>query len=166
MDHEQQELRIAALLDAADVEQARVREAITELKAGGESLRREVRSAASEATREALKALQTQIDQAQCVVLDLQRLSLMRAAWQHVWVALVAIAITVLAVWWYVPSVSEMTALQAERDQLQASIEDLTQRGAKIVINNCGPKRRLCVAVDDSAGVYGEGREYRIAKGY
>jgi hypothetical protein len=172
MDHEQQELRIAALLDAADVEQARVREAITELKAGGESLRREVRSAASEATREAVKALQTQIDQAQRVVLDLQRLSLMRAAWQHVWVALVAIGITVLVVWWYVPSVSEMAALRAERDQLQASIEDLTARGGRIKLNTCGDsgeRKRLCVLVDQSAGRFGNtqsGEIYMIAKGY
>jgi hypothetical protein len=98
MDEERVELRIAALLDAADVEQGRVREAITELKAGGELLQRSVRSAAAEATREAVKALQTEIDQAQRVVVDLQRLSLMRAAWQHVWVALVAIGITLLAV--------------------------------------------------------------------
>jgi hypothetical protein len=172
MKEERVELRIAALLDAADVEQARVREAITELKAGGESLQRVVKSAASEATREALKALQTDIDHARSVVADLQRLSLWRAAWQHVWVALVAIAITVLAVWWYVPSVSEMTALRSERAQLQASIEDLTARGGRIKLNTCGnsgERKRLCVLVDQTAGRFGSvqsGEIYMIAKGY
>src|SRR5580704_14300501 len=118
MDHEQQELRIAALLDAADVEQGRVREAITELKAAGVSLQREVRGAADSAMRESLTTLQSEIAQAQRVVVDLQRLSLWRAAWQHVWVALVAIGIALLAVWWYVPTVREMNALRAEREQL------------------------------------------------
>jgi hypothetical protein len=63
-------------------------------------------------------------------------------------------------------TVSEMTALRTEREQLQASIEDLTAREARMQINQCGVKKRLCVAVDETAGVYGEGREYRIAKGY
>jgi hypothetical protein len=55
-------------------------------------------------------------------VRDLQRLSLGRAAWQHVWVAFVAIVITLLAVRWYVPRLGEMQALRTERVELQARV--------------------------------------------
>jgi len=80
--------------------------------------------------------------------------------------------ITVLAVWWYVPTVSEMSALRSERDQLQASIEDLTQRGGRIKLNSCGnsgDRKRLCMLVDQAAGKFGttqSGELYMIAKGY
>jgi len=99
-------------------------------------------------------------------VIDLQRLSLWRAAWQHAMVALVAIVITLVAVWWYVPSVSDMQALRAEKAQLEGPIADLEQRGGKLKISHCGPERRLCVAVQDYAGIFGKAGDYRIAKGY
>jgi hypothetical protein len=150
MEDETQELRIAALLDAADAEQARVREAITDLEAVGRTLQQEIRSVAVSSMREALKDLQGDIHQARGVVRDLQRLSLWRAAWQHVWVALVAIAVTLIAVWWYVPRVSEMKDLRAERAQLQASIEDLSRRGGRIVMNTCGG--RLCIEASTDQG--------------
>jgi hypothetical protein len=104
---------------------------MVELQATGVTLQRDVKSAAASAVQDALKALQGDIESARRVVVDLQGLSLWRAAWQHAMVALVAMAVTLLAVWWYVPSVSEMSALRSERDQLQASIEDLTQRGGR-----------------------------------
>jgi hypothetical protein len=167
MDPERQELRIAALLDALDQEHARVREARDELQAMGAALRQDVKSAAAIAVKDALKALEGDIQSAQGVVTELRRFSLWRAAWQHVMVALAAIAVTLLAVWVYVPSISDMNELRAQQAQLQASIEDLNQRGAKVVLGHCGPKKRLCVAVDESAGIFGEiGEPYRIAKGY
>jgi hypothetical protein len=167
MDPEQQELRIAALLDALDQEHGRVREAMEELKATGAALRKDVKSAAAVAVQDALQALQGDIESARRVVGELRRFSLWRAAWQHAAMALAAIAVTLLAVWAYVPSVSDMNELRAQQTQLQASIEDLNQRGAKVVLGHCGPKKRLCVAVDESAGTYGElGEPYRIVKGY
>ena len=116
--------------------------------------------------QEALQGLQGELERAQTVVVDLQRLSLARAAWQHVMVALTAIVITLIAVSWYVPSVADMQARRTEKSQLEASIADLEQRGGKLQISHCGPERRLCVAVDDYAGIYGKAGDYRIAKGY
>jgi len=72
----------------------------------------------------------------------------------------------VRSVWWYVPSVSDLQALRAEKAQLTASIADLKQRGGRLQISHCGPEKRLCVAVDDYAGIYGKAGDYRIAKGY
>src|SRR5208282_771619 len=110
-----------------------------------------------------------EINKAAETLIDLQRLSLWRAAWQHIMVAFVAIAVTLVAVWWYVPSVAQMTALRAEHAQLEASIEDLNNRGARIELNTCGPAKRLCVLVDNIAGQFGDPRRekvYMIAKGY
>jgi hypothetical protein len=65
-----------------------------------------------------------------------------------------------------------LSALRSERDQLQASIEDLTQRGGRIKLNSCGnswERKRLCVLVDQTAGRFGNaqsGEIYMIAKGY
>jgi hypothetical protein len=63
-----------------------------------------------------------------------------------------------------------MNQLRAERDQLQASIEDLNKRGAKMKIIGCGPQSRLCVLVDRAAGNFGVAGNkddvYMIVKGY
>lgn len=102
----------------------------------------------------------------------LRRLTLWQSAWRHVTTALCAMAITVLAVWWYVPTVGEMSALRSERDQLQASIEHLTRRGGRIKLNSCGnsgDKKRLCVLVDPVAGRFGNAQTreiYMVVKGY
>jgi hypothetical protein len=45
---------------------------------------------------------------------ELQRFSFWQSAWQHVTVAVLAIAVTVACVWWYVPSMTQITALRAE----------------------------------------------------
>jgi len=166
MQNEAQELKIAALIDAADAAQARALEAIDALNATRAGLQQAVAQAARASTQEALKSLHGELERAQHVVINLQRLSLWRAAWQHAMVALVAIVITLVAVSWYVPSMSDMQSLRAEKAQLEASIADLEQRGAKLQISRCGPERRVCVAVDDYAGIYGKAGDYRIAKGY
>jgi len=166
MQNEDQELKIAALIEALDAEHERVQKAMKALNATGARLEQAVAQAARASMQEALQGLQGELERAQTVVVDLQRLSLARAAWQHVMVALTAIVITLIAVSWYVPSVADMQALRTEKSQLEASIADLEQRGAKLQISHCGPQRRLCVAVYDYAGIYGKDADYRIAKGY
>ena len=166
MQDEDQELKIAALIDALDQEHARVRAAMEALNATSARLQQAIAQAARVSMQEALQGLHGELERAQDVVIDLQRLSLWRAAWQHAWVALVAIGLTLVAVRWYVPSVRDMQALRAEKAQLEGSIADLKQRGGKLKISHCGPERRLCVAVDDYAGIFGKDGDYRIAKGY
>ena len=166
MPDEDQELTIAALVAALDAEHARVQKAIKALNETSAGLQQAVAQAARVSTQEALKSLQGELERAQRVVIDLQRLSLWRAGWQHAVVALVAIIITLVAVRWYVPSVADMQALRTEKTQLEASIAELEQRGAKLQISHCGPEKRLCVAVQDYAGIFGKEGDYRIAKGY
>jgi len=171
--------KIAALIAAFDQEHERVQRAITALNHVGEQLQREVRGAAKGAVESALTNLHAEINKASETLVDLQSLSLWRASLQHLMVAFVAIGITLLAVWWYVPSVGEMDQLRAEREQLrterselQTSIADLNDRGGRIQLNECGDpgqRKRLCVLVDAAAGEFGDPRRekvYMIAKGY
>jgi len=84
-------------------------------------------------------------------------------------VAIAAIGVTLVAVWWYVPTVAQMAALRAEHAQLEASIEDLNSRGARIELNTCGSAKRLCVLVDYIAGPFGDPKRekvYMIVKSY
>lgn len=53
-------------------------------------------------------------------------------------VAAVAILVTLAGIWWYVPSVPQMMALRAERDELQASLQTLTAKGARMQFSICG----------------------------
>src|SRR5208282_2492079 len=130
-----EERKIVALIAAFDTEHERVQAAVAALNQTGAQLKRDVTAAAAGAVEAALKNLQSEINKAAETLIDLQRLSLWRAAWQHIMVAFVAIAVTLVAVWWYVPSVAQMTALRAEHAQLEASIEDLNNRGARIELN-------------------------------
>lgn len=167
-----EERKIAALIAAFDQEHARAERAITALSRLGEQLQGEVREAASAAVEAALRSLREEIANAQRALQELQRHSLWRATWQHLMVAFTAIAMTLLAVWWYVPTVAEMNQLRAERAQLQASIEELNTRGARIQLKECGSRgqrKRLCVLVDAAAGRFGNPRRgsvYMIAEGY
>jgi len=79
------------------------------------------------------------------------------------------IAAVMIALAFYLPSKSEMEALRTEKAKLQASIEDLSKRGGKIVLSTCGPTKRLCVLIDASAGKFGDPKldeSYWVAKGY
>lgn len=68
--------------------------------------------------------------------------------------------------YWLLPSASEINAARARRDELQASIQRLEQRGGRIEWRHCGEQARLCVRIDRSAPAYGDQAEYFIVKGY
>jgi len=166
MDPARQEPRIAALLDALDQEHGRVREAMAKLKATGAALRQDVKSAAAVAAQDALKALEGDIQSARGVVTELRRFSLWRPAWQHEMVALVAIAVTLLAVWAYAPSVTDMNELRAQQGAAAGLDRGFKSTRSESDAGSLRTKKRLCVAVDESAGMYGElGEPYRIVKG-
>jgi hypothetical protein len=169
---DEEERKIALLIAAFDQEREHTAQATAALKQVIEGLGEKVDSATGVAVGNALNTLRREADLAAQAMQQLRRLTLWQSAWRHVTTALCAMAITVLAVWWYVPTMGEMSALRSERDQLQASIEDLTQRGGRIKLNTCGnsgDRKRLCVLVDQTAGRFGNaqsGEIYMIAKGY
>ena len=142
--------KILMVIAAFDAEHARLQGAVQTLDGSAERLTLEVRQAAHSAVQDALKALHPQIERAGKTLEGLQRFSLWRAAWQHAIVAVVAILVTLVAVWWYVPSVPDMAALRAERERLQATLQTLTTEGARMQLSMCGVGanvKRLCVLV-------------------
>jgi len=142
--------KIMTVIAAFDAEHARLQEAVKSLNGSGQHLAIVVRQAAQGAVEDALKGLHPHIDRAGKALVGLQRFSVWRAAWQHAVVAVAAILVTLAGIWWYVPSASEMTALRAERDELQASLQTLTAKGARMQLSMCGSegeKKRLCVLV-------------------
>jgi len=164
-----EERKIAALIAAFDTEHERVKGAITALAQTGAQLKRDVTGAAAGAVTAALAELNQDIQNAGQTLKQLQRFSLWHTSLRHLMVSIAAIAVTLLAVWWYVPTVAQMNRLRAEREQLQASIDVLNQSGARIQLNTCGSAKRLCVLVDTIAGQFGDRRSenvYMIAKGY
>jgi len=167
MDHEEQELRFAAMIEALEQEHARVLDVSEKLTAMPGQLRQAIQDAAREAAQSAVKSVRGDIERAREVVVAIQRLSLWRAALQHAIVALVAILITLGAVWTYVPSKSEIESLRAERTALQSTIDTLAQRGGRLKHSECG--KRFCVMIDEAAGRFGNEKKheiYMIAKGY
>ena len=169
MDIEEQELRFAATLEALEQEHERVRnlgEALGKMPA---QLRQGIETATREAAHGALKHLQGDIDRANQTLVHLQRFSLWRAAWQHAIVALAAMLLTLLGVWWYVPSLSQIASRRADVATAEARVADLNRRGAKIQLLHCGPEKRLCVRIDASAERFGYANKdetYMIPQGY
>jgi hypothetical protein len=60
------------------------------------------------------------------------------------------LAAVIAAAWLYLPSKSEMESLRTEREQLQASIENLSNHGARLKSSMCGAAgetKRFCVLI-------------------
>ena len=110
-----EERKIALLIAAFDQEREHTAQATAALRQVIESLGEKVDSATGVAVGKALNTLRREADLAAQAMQKLRRLTLWQSAWRHVTTALCAMAITVLAVWWYVPTVGEMSALRAER---------------------------------------------------
>ena len=50
--------------------------------------------------------------------------------------------------------------------RLRANVENLEDRGGKVVLTECGPKGRLCAEIDLKADAWGKDGQFRILKGY
>jgi len=96
---------------------------------------------------------------------QLRRQSTLRVAGVTAGCSFGIVAAVIAAVSLYLPSKSEMESLRMEREQLQASIENLSKRGATISLSTCGPQKRLCVLVEEAEAPFGDrklGETYRI----
>ena len=60
----------------------------------------------------------------------------------------------------------EKAQLQQEVAELQATHDAWVKAGMLGKLDQCGPKRRPCIRVDESAGPFGERLDYRVILGY
>ena len=154
MDAERVEMQIAALLDQADVEHARVREAIGELKATGVALRQEVTGAAERAVKDAFAGLQGDIERARgamkwfsyrwIVIVGFSLVGLGALAGGLIWGSLAWQRHEVLKL------TAQRTAIEADIAEMTVTQAALAKKGARFKIDNCGG--RLCVAVSTDQG--------------
>jgi hypothetical protein len=171
MDAERVELQIAALLDQADVEQARIAKAITELQATGVTLREDVTRAATKAVQDAFQGLQGDIERAR------RAMKWFSYRWFFITLATLAglSALGFFMIWvsltWQRDEVNgllkQRAGLEAEIATLQATVEELAAKGGKIKFSVCGDAKRKCVKVNVGMGTFGKaGENYMIADGY
>jgi hypothetical protein len=179
MDAERVEMQIAALLDQADVEHARVREAISELRAAGGTLREDVRIAAAAVVKEAFAGLQADIERARGAM-----------KWfSYRWIVIAALTLATLSamgfglLWasltWQRHELTELTeqrtAIEADIAEMRVNAEALAKKGARIKIVDCGG--RLCIVANKNQssdannwhGIWNNektGETFVIPKGY
>jgi hypothetical protein len=154
MDAERVEMQIAALLDQADVEHARVREAISELRAAGIALREGVVQAAGSAVKDSFTGLQGDIERARRAM-----------KWfSYRWIVIVAVSLVGLfalgaGLAWALLAlqrhqltelIERKTALEADIAEMQVNAAALAKRGARIKIEDCGGK--LCIVANKHQG--------------
>jgi hypothetical protein len=154
MDAERVEMQIAALLDQADVEHARVREAITELQATGVALREGVTQAAGSAIKDSFTGLQGDIERARGAM-----------KWfSYRWMVMVGVSLMGLGalgaglIWtslaWQRHEVDglieQKEALEADIAEMKVTQAALAKKGARFKTATCGG--RLCVAVSTDQG--------------
>jgi uncharacterized membrane protein YdfJ with MMPL/SSD domain len=81
--------------------------------------------------------------------------------WGALWAGTAALLLLVVlaVVLILVPSPKEIAELRAQAEYLE-------EKGGKVVLTECGPKKRLCAEIDLGADVWGKNGEFRILKGY
>jgi len=110
-----------------------------------------------EVAAEARKALEDGAAQANSAVRSLQlasqqlrRQSTLRVAGVTAGCSFGILAAVIAAAWLYLPSKSEMESLRTEREQLQASIDNLSNHGGRLKFSMCGTAgetKRFCVLI-------------------
>ncbi len=154
MDAERVEMQIAALLDQADVEHARIAEAIAELRAASVVLQKDVTEAAGSAVKEAFQGLQGDIERARGAM-----------KWfSYRWVIIAGLTLATLSalgfglLWasltWQRHELTELTeqrtAIEADIAEMKVTQAALEKKGARFKTSTCGG--RLCIAVSPDQG--------------
>ncbi|SRR6266404_467933 len=112
----------------------------------GQDVAAEARKALEEGSARAKAAAQS-LEQA---AHQLRRQSTLRVAGVTAGCSFGIFAAVIAAAWLYLPSKSEMESLRTEREQLQASIENLSNRGGRLKSSMCGAggeTKRFCVLI-------------------
>ena len=169
------------VLDVQLAVQGTVRQAVADSLAGAAV---EGVAAVQAATRPLLDRVAGVADSAGQAEAALQRV-VGWASWELLWRGVAVTAalagllwLAHLSVWWWASwdvSVlqahkallgAEIAGLQGKRDELEASRAELERMGVLAKVVRCDPGNRPCVPVDEKAGAFGTGRNYRVIQGY
>lgn len=159
-------MKLGLLMEAAQAQQRLAQEGLQGLVTHTRDLDVIVRD---EVRRTVAEALGNVASEGRRATESLQRMRRAANLRTLLWTVIIAMACSGVAMgeaWWMLPSQSEIAALRARRDVLEANIVRLKQRGGMLDIKTCGARARLCVRVDRTAPAYGSGADYLVIKGY
>jgi hypothetical protein len=159
-------MKLGLLMEAAQSQQALASAALEHLRERTGALDTVVRDEIRNTLIEELREVADDSRRAAHSLRALQRVATVRIAVWSLGIAILATAIPLGLAWWLLPSRSDVAALRLARDQLNANITLLNERGGRAALRRCGATHRLCVHVDRDAPPYGDGGDYLIVKGY
>src|SRR5215472_625498 len=149
-------MKLGLLLESAHAHQALAETALEKLRVHAGELGNIARDEIRATLIEELHALGDDCHQATETLRRLRHVADLRVALWTLGMAALACAVPLAAAWWLLPSRSEVAALGAKRDALQAEVARLEARGGLMELRRCGAAGRLCVRIDRKAGTFGE----------
>ncbi len=157
-------MKFGLLLESAQAHQRSVEENIQSLKAHTRGLDAVVRDEIRRTLIDELQALSAETYRAMAALRALGRAASLRASLWSLVCASVSAVIPGALLWWSLPTTAELSALRERRDALAANVAHLESQGGRAAWRRCGEPPRLCVRVDRSAPVYGEGGDYFVVR--
>ena len=159
-------MKFGLLMESAQAHQKLAETHLEELRAHTRDLDGVVRDEIRRTLIEELRTLTAETQRATESLRKIRRSATLRIGLWSVAIAVLCTGIPTAAMRWALPSRSEISALQARRDELAAGIAALERRGARVEWRRCGDTTRLCVRVDRKAPIYGENADFYVVAGY
>jgi uncharacterized protein involved in exopolysaccharide biosynthesis len=159
-------MKFGLLMESAQTHQRLAETHLQKLREHTQDLDGVVRDEIRRTLIEELAQLTAESRRAAQALSTMKRAANMRGLLWTAAIAMLSTAIPGALVHWLLPSAAEVDALRARRDQLQANVQRLEQRGGRIDWRRCGEEARLCVRVDRAAPTYGDKADYYVVKGY
>jgi len=159
-------MKFGLLMESAQAHQKLAETHLEKLRAHTRDLDGVVRDEIRRTLIEELGMLNAESRRAAQALRGIGRGAAMRGALWSIATAVLCTGIPIGILRFAMPSVSEIAALRARRDELAAGVALLERRGGRIDWRHCGETARLCVRVDRTAPIYGEKADYYIVAGY
>jgi hypothetical protein len=159
-------MKFGLLMESAQAHQKMAETHLERLRAHTQDLDGVVREEIRRTLAEELAELTAESARAAGALRRMKRAADLRGLLWAAALAVLATAIPGAFMHWVLPSAGEIDALRLRRDQLQANVQKLEQKGGRADWRHCGETARLCVRIDKSAPEYGEKGEYFVLKGY
>jgi uncharacterized protein involved in exopolysaccharide biosynthesis len=159
-------LKVGLLMESAQAHQKLAEGQLESLRAHTRDLDGVVRDEIRRTLVEELRALTAEATRATREMRKIRGAGSLRAAAWSLAAAVLCTLAPIAVAQWALPSVGEIAALRARRDELAANLAKLEQEGGRIDWRRCGEKRRLCIRVDRKAPTYGDKSDYLVIEGY
>ncbi|MGB6353396.1 MAG: hypothetical protein WBF21_05415 [Steroidobacteraceae bacterium] len=159
-------MKFGLLMESAQAHQKLAETHLEELRAHTRELDGVVRNEIKRTLIEELQMLSAESKRATEALGRIRHSATVRVGLWSVATAVLCAGVPAAIARWTLPSKSEISALQARRDELAASIAALERRGGRIEWRRCGETTRLCVRVDRKAPAYGEKADFYVVAGY